>query len=107
MPGGVIRSSCTLRLKAREGMIRTAPCAGERSAAFRGLDAGQEQVQILAKAQMTALTQDDSSYLKRDEFGDMEGELLLGASARSWLFAVRGDGSEARRNCHGSHFYGV
>lgn len=36
------------------------------------------QVQILAKAQMTALTQDDSSYLKKwDEFGDMEGELLL------------------------------
>jgi hypothetical protein len=36
------------------------------------------QVKILAKAQMTALTQDDSSYLKKwDEFGDLEGELLL------------------------------
>ena len=36
------------------------------------------QVQILAKAQMTALTQDAGSYLKKwDEFGDMEGELLL------------------------------
>lgn len=36
------------------------------------------QVQILAKAQMTALTHDDGSYLKKwDEFGDMEGELLL------------------------------
>ncbi len=36
------------------------------------------QVQILAKAQMTALTQDDGSYLKKwDEFGDQEGELLL------------------------------
>lgn len=36
------------------------------------------QIQILAKAQMTALTQDDGSYLKKwDEFGDMEGELLL------------------------------
>ncbi len=36
------------------------------------------QVQILAKAQMAALTQDDGSYLKKwDEFGDMEGELLL------------------------------
>lgn len=35
-------------------------------------------VQILAKAQMTALTQDDGSYLKKwDEFGDLEGELLL------------------------------
>lgn len=36
------------------------------------------QVQILAKAQMAALTQDDGSYLKKwDEFGDLEGELLL------------------------------
>lgn len=36
------------------------------------------QVQILAKAQMAALTQDDGSYLKKwDEFGKMEGELLL------------------------------
>ena len=36
------------------------------------------QVKILAKAQMTALTQDDGSYLKKwDEFGDLEGELLL------------------------------
>lgn len=36
------------------------------------------QVQILAEAQMTALTKDDGSYLKKwDEFGDLEGELLL------------------------------
>ena len=36
------------------------------------------QVQILTKAQMTALTKDDSSYLKKwDEFGEFEGELLL------------------------------
>ena len=36
------------------------------------------QVQILAKAQMTALTKDEGSYLKKwDEFGDIEGELLL------------------------------
>lgn len=36
------------------------------------------QLQILAKAQMTKLTQDDGSYLKKwDEFGDLEGELLL------------------------------
>lgn len=36
------------------------------------------QIQILAKAQMTALTKDDGSYLKKwDEFGDFEGELLL------------------------------
>ena len=36
------------------------------------------RIQILAKAQMTALTKDDGSYLKKwDEFGDLEGELLL------------------------------
>lgn len=36
------------------------------------------QVQTLAKAQMIALTQDDGSYLRKwDEFGDLEGELLL------------------------------
>lgn len=36
------------------------------------------QIQILAKAQMSALTRDDGSYLKKwDEFGDLEGELLL------------------------------
>lgn len=36
------------------------------------------QVQTLAKAQMIALTQDDASYLRKwDEFGDLEGELLL------------------------------
>jgi len=36
------------------------------------------QIQILAKAQMSALTKDDGSYLKKwDEFGDLEGELLL------------------------------
>ena len=35
-------------------------------------------IQIFAKAQMSALTQDDGSYLKKwDEFGDLEGELLL------------------------------
>jgi hypothetical protein len=36
------------------------------------------QIQILARAQMTELTQDNGSYLKKwDEFGDLEGELLL------------------------------
>lgn len=36
------------------------------------------QIQILTKAQMSALTKDDGSYLKKwDEFGDLEGELLL------------------------------
>lgn len=36
------------------------------------------KIQILAKAQISALTQDARSYLKKwDEFGDLEGELLL------------------------------
>jgi DNA polymerase III delta prime subunit len=36
------------------------------------------QIQKFARAQMSALTQDDGSYLKKwDEFGDLEGELLL------------------------------
>jgi hypothetical protein len=36
------------------------------------------EVQLLAKAQMTALTKEDGSYLKNwDEFGDVEGEVLL------------------------------
>ncbi len=36
------------------------------------------QIQILTKAQMTALTQEAGSYLKKwDEFGDIEGDLLL------------------------------
>ncbi|WLH81777.1 AAA domain-containing protein [Pseudomonas sp. FP2335] len=35
-------------------------------------------IRLLAKAQMTALTQDHVSYLRKwDEFGDLEGELLL------------------------------
>ncbi|CAB3910264.1 RecBCD enzyme subunit RecD [Achromobacter insuavis] len=36
------------------------------------------QIQLLAKAQMTALTQDHGSYLRKwDEFGELEGERLL------------------------------
>jgi superfamily I DNA/RNA helicase len=36
------------------------------------------QIQLLAKAQMSALIKDVGSYLKKwDEFGDLEGELLL------------------------------
>jgi hypothetical protein len=35
-------------------------------------------IQVLARAQMTALTKDEGSYLKKwDEFGNLEGELLL------------------------------
>ncbi len=36
------------------------------------------RIQILAKAQMSSLTKDEGSYLKKwDEFGDLEGEILL------------------------------
>lgn len=36
------------------------------------------QIQLLAQAQMSALTKDEGSYLKKwDEFGDIEGEILL------------------------------
>lgn len=36
------------------------------------------RIQILAQNQITALTKDDGSYLKKwDEFGNLEGELLL------------------------------
>lgn len=36
------------------------------------------QISVFAKAQLTELTRDDVSYLKKwDEFGDLEGELLL------------------------------
>jgi hypothetical protein len=35
-------------------------------------------IQVQTRAQMTALTKDESSYLKKwDEFGDLEGELML------------------------------
>jgi nucleoside-triphosphatase THEP1 len=36
------------------------------------------QIQILAKEQLNNITKEDSSYLKKwDEFGDLEGEILL------------------------------
>ena len=36
------------------------------------------RIELLAKAQLAALTQEDGSYLKRwDEFGEREGEILL------------------------------
>lgn len=41
------------------------------------------QIQILTKAQMSALTKDDDSYLKRwDEFVEVEGELVLAQARR-------------------------
>lgn len=53
-------------LRLARGRLRFADCT----------QAGQ--VQVLAKAQMASLTRDDGSYLKKwDEFGDLEGELLL------------------------------
>lgn len=76
MPGGN-SIFITSRLKAqRNDPDRALRLAKGRLRFVDWTQAGQ--VQILAKAQMTALTQDDSSYLKKwDEFGEMEGELLL------------------------------
>lgn len=76
MPGGN-SIFITSRLKAqRNDPDRALRLAKGRLRFVDWTQAGQ--VQFLAKAQMTALTQDDSSYLKKwDEFGDMEGELLL------------------------------
>ncbi len=55
------------------------------------------QVQILAKAQMRALTQDDGSYLKKwDEFGNMEGELLLKQARK--VGALQFTGMEQKRD---------
>lgn len=39
------------------------------------------QIQLQTKAQLAVLTADESSYLKKwDEFGDLEGEILLGTA---------------------------
>lgn len=68
----------TTRLtKAKKGLDRAMRLA---KGTLRFVDWTQAgQIQILARAQMTALTQDNGSYLKKwDEFGDLEGELLLG-----------------------------
>jgi hypothetical protein len=55
------------------------------------------QIQILAKAQMMALTRDVGSYLKRwDEFVNIEGELLL-QQAREFG-ATRYDGMTSNRD---------
>ena len=55
------------------------------------------QVQILAKAQMRSLTQDDGSYLKKwDEFGNMEGELLLKQARK--VGALQFTGMEQKRD---------
>jgi hypothetical protein len=76
MPGGNSIFIATRLTKRRNDPDRALRLAKGRLRFVDWTQAGQ--VQILAKAQMTALTQDDGSYLKKwDEFGDMEGELLL------------------------------
>lgn len=76
MPGGKTIYIATRLTKPKKESERTLRLAKGR---LRFVDWTQTgQVQILAKAQMTALTQDDGSYLKKwDEFGEIEGELLL------------------------------
>lgn len=67
------------------------------------------QIQILTKAQMSELTKDDGSYLKKwDEFGDLEGELLfkharkIGALQYSDMIQSR-DGTVSVRIAQASH----
>ena len=76
MPGGQTIYIATRLTKPKKEPDRTLRLAKGRLRFVDWTQAGQ--VQILAKAQMTALTQDDGSYLKKwDEFGEVEGELLL------------------------------
>lgn len=59
------------------GLDRTVRLARGRLRFVDWTEAGQ--IQIRARAQLASLTQDESSYLRKwDEFGDVEGELLLG-----------------------------
>lgn len=54
------------------------------------------QIQLLAEAQLARLTQDESSYLRKwDEFGDLEGELLL-KEARAFGVVHYSDATENR-----------
>ena len=76
VPGGNSIFIATRLTKVRNDPDRALRLAKGRLRFVDWTQAGQ--VQLLAKAQMTALAQDDRSYLKKwDEFGDMEGELLL------------------------------
>jgi hypothetical protein len=62
--------------KLRSGSDRALRLAKGQLAFVDWREAGR--IQFLAKAQMTALTRDNDSYLKKwDEFGDLEGEILL------------------------------
>ncbi|MBN0154425.1 AAA family ATPase, partial [Pseudomonas aeruginosa] len=69
MPGGQTIYIATRLTKPKKEPDRTLRLAKGRLRFVDWTQAGQ--VQILAKAQMTALTQDDGSYLKKwDEFGE-------------------------------------
>ena len=76
LPDGKSIFTITRLTKSRNEPDRALRLAKGRLAFVDWTQAGQ--IQILAKAQMTALNKDDGSYLKKwDEFGDLEGELLL------------------------------
>lgn len=76
LPGGKSIFIATRLTKSRNESDRAIRLAKGKLRFVDWTQAGK--VQILAKAQMTTLTKDDGSYLKKwDEFGDLEGELLL------------------------------
>ncbi len=76
LPDGQSIFTVTRLTKGRSGPDRALRLARGKLAFVDWTKAGR--IQILTKAQMSALTQDEGSYLKKwDEFGDLEGELLL------------------------------
>ncbi|QIE30194.1 DEAD/DEAH box helicase [Caballeronia sp. SBC2] len=76
LPEGKSIFAITRMTGSRNGPDRAVRLARGKLAFTDWTKAGR--IQILAKAQMSALTTDDGSYLKKwDEFGDLEGELLL------------------------------
>ena len=95
LPDGKSVFLATRLTKSSNGYDRTMRLAKGKLQFVDWTQAGQ--VQILAKAQMTALTQDGGSYLRKwDEFGDLEGELLL-KSARE-VGAVHYSAMELKRD---------
>lgn len=76
LPDGKSIFTITRLTKVRNDPDRALRLAKGKLAFVDWTQAGR--IQILAKAQMTALTKDDGGYLKKwDDFGDLEGELLL------------------------------
>ena len=76
IPDGRVIHVASRLTEARVEPDRTLRLAKGRLAFVDWTQAGQ--IQILAQAQLVALAQEESSYLRKwDQFGDLEGELLL------------------------------